>query len=145
DGFRVILLGALTIALGLPQRTAIIPGALEFGIGLQRGIIVRDGMIEILQGLVGIAAIGPEIGIVGRELDRFIIVRDRAGVIAIGGEMQAAIVEIFRLGRIDPDRGGVVVQRAVGAADLAVSRAAVGVGLGVVGIEADRLVVVGDR
>src|SRR6185437_6376916 len=108
-------------------------------------IVIGDGAVIVLQRLIGVAAVGAEVCISGAQLDRLIIVGDRAGVIAIGGEMQAAIIEIFGLGRIDPHRGGVVVQRAVGAADLAVGRAAVGVGLGVVGIEADRLVVIGDR
>jgi len=40
------------------------------------------------------------------DLDRFVVIGDRAQIIAVGGKIQPAIVEEFRLRRIDPDRRG---------------------------------------
>ena len=140
----VILQRPARSPLPAPGRAAVVVGALEFRIELQRRVIVRDGAVVILAGLIGVAAVGQELRL-GAQLDRLVVIGDRAGVVAIAGEVQAAIVEEFRLGRIDPDRRGVVLKRPIGAAELAIGRAAVGVGPRVIRIEADRLVVIGDR
>jgi len=141
----VVLQCAIAIALAAPGRAAVVPGALELRIESQRRIIIGDRTAVVLLSLIRIAAIGQEIRITGTQLDRFVVVGDRPGIVAIGCEMQTAIVKEFWPGRVDPDRGSVIVQRPIGAADLAVGGTAIGVGSRILRLQADGLVVVGDR
>ena len=118
DRLGIILQRAGAVALAAPGRAAVVVGALEFRIQFQRRVVIRDRAVIFLHGLIGVAAIGQEFRL-GTHFDRLVEVGDRARVVAIVGEMQAAIVEELRLGRIDPDRRGVVRKRAFGAAELA--------------------------
>src|SRR5258708_33639375 len=140
----VILQRAVPVALAAPCRAAVVVGALKLRIQFQCRIVVRNGAAVVLQRLIGVAAVGQEFCL-GTNVDRLVVIGDCAGVIAIAGQMQPAIVEEFRLRRIDPDRRTVVLKRALAAAKLAIGRGAVGVGPRPVRFEADRFVVIGDR
>jgi hypothetical protein len=94
--------------------------------------------------LIGVAAVGQEFRL-RADLDRFVIIGDGARVVAIAGEVEAAIVEEFRLRRIDPDRRGDILDRFFRTAQLAVGRGAVAIGARAVRLETQRLVVIGDR
>ena len=88
DRLGVILQRAAAVALVAPGRAAVVVGALEFRIEFQRGIVIHDGAVIILAGLLGVAAVGQEFRL-GTDLDRFVVIGDRAGVVAIGGEVAA--------------------------------------------------------
>src|SRR4029078_7265793 len=56
----VILQRASAVALVAPGSTAVVVRALEFRIELYRGIVIDDGAVIILAGLVRVAAVGQE-------------------------------------------------------------------------------------
>ena len=142
--FGIVLQRTAAVALLDPGRAAVVVGALEFWIEFQRSVVVRDGAVVIPLRLIRVAAVGQEFRL-GTDLDCFVVIGDRARIVTVAGEVEAAIVEEFRLRRIDPDRRGNILDRPFRAAQLAVGRGTVAVGARAVRLETERLVVIGNR
>jgi hypothetical protein len=95
DRLGIILQRAGAVTLLEPCRTAVVVGALKRRIQFQCRIVIGNRPIEILHGLIGVAAVGEEFRL-GSDLDRFVVVGDRQRVVAVAGEVKPAIVEVFR-------------------------------------------------
>ena len=79
----------------MPRHAAVVIGALKLRIQFQSRIVIRDRAVIVLDRLIGVPTVGEEARL-RADLDRFVVVGDRACIVAIAGEVQPAIVEIFR-------------------------------------------------
>jgi hypothetical protein len=114
-----------------------------------------DGAVEVPGFGIGEAAIVEGQGVLGIDLDRTVVVGDRAGIILLGEiDVAAVVVDVgagpaaiiggdWRLW-IDPDRLVEVGDGAVVVLPEKIGVAAIVVGQGVIGIELERLILVGD-
>jgi hypothetical protein len=89
--FGIIPQRTAAVTLLDPGRAAIVVGALEFWIEFQRRVVIGNPAVVILPRLIRVAAVGQKFRL-GTNLDRFVVVGDCTRIVAIAGEVEAAIV-----------------------------------------------------